>query len=115
MNARVAQLFGGRSGETTLASAATLYIPDNASVVSVTGTTTITALQPSDPVGVNRMVLFRGGTSTGSSTMVKFTNTNTTTAAYQMSLRGSDQTLTEGQWMALYFKTDRTWELVFIS
>lgn len=109
MNARVSQLFGGRSGTTTLASAATMYIPDNTSVIYVTGTTTVTSLLLSDRSSYNRIIFFAGG----SGCLCNFTNTNTPTTEGQMSLRGSNQQLTEGVWMALYVGTDRTWQLVF--
>lgn len=109
MNARVAQLFGGRAGTTTLASAATMTVPDNASVIYVTGTTTITSLLLADRSSFNRIVFFVGGASCN----CIFTNTNATTTEGQMSLRGSNQQLTEGVWAALYVGTDRTWQLVF--
>lgn len=109
MLARIAVVFGGRSVKTILPSAATLVVPDNAGIVYVTGSTTITSLLPSDRGGVQRAVLFKGAAGCN----VTFTNTNTTTAAGQMYLKGSDRTIQEGDALALFYESDGTWSLLF--
>ncbi len=101
-------MFGGRSAETTVASATTTLIPDNASWVYITGTATITTLLPSDQVGVNRLVVF---CASGTGASVTFTNTNTPVTAGQMYLKGSNRTIVEGETLWLYFKADRTWQI----
>lgn len=113
MNARVAQLFGGRAGTTTLPSASTLIVPDNATVIFVTGTTTIMTLLLADRSSYNRLVFLVGGPAVaGVSTNIKLTNTNATTTEGQMSLRGSDQSITEGVGIGLYVLPDRTWQMI---
>lgn len=100
----------GGSGEVnaniTLASAATVNVPDDHNLFYVSGTTTITSLL-AGPRTYNRSVMFVGAAG---STVV-FTNTNTPTAAGQMYLHGANRTIQEDDIIELVCKQDGVWIL----
>lgn len=107
MWSRLKSLAGGHGALRTLASAATLVIPDDDNAFYVSGTTTITSITVTVSTR-NRLLTFIGAASAG----VKFTNTNTLTTAGQIFLQGSDRTLNESDVLQLYCQNDGTLILV---
>lgn len=109
MWARLKGLVGGEGyiRDKTVAAATTLYVPDDLSVVALTGTATVTSLT-AEPYTRGRMVWFYQSDS-GTTTL---TNSPGTTTAGQMDLGGLDpanQTLNQSDWICLYLKSDMTW------
>jgi hypothetical protein len=104
---RLKTLLGGKGNLKTLASAATLTIPDSDNAFFVSGTTAITSLLVTGGHVRNRKVAFIGA----SGASVLFTNTNTPTTAGQMELRGVDRTISADTVLELYCKSDGTWIL----
>lgn len=105
----VKQMFGGaQRGIETLASAATVNVPEEGSVFYMSGTTAITSLIcPKTMRG--RLVTFIGTSAVGN----VFTNTDGTTTEGQMELGGSDLTLGPTSVLQLYCKlSDGSWQLV---
>ena len=102
-------VFGGLGGFiNTIASAATVSVPDEESVFFVSGTTTITTLN-----GVasarGRVVWFVGADASGA-TQVTFTNTNGTTTAGQMDLGNqSNVVLSDRDVLCLYLTAGGYW------
>src|SRR5689334_40019 len=99
---RLKNLVGGESNflNKTVASAATLNVPDDMSIVQLTGTATVTTLNAA-PFARGRMVYFYQS-DTGTTT---FTNTPGTTTAGQMDLGSQDPAnavLTPTSWLCLF-------------
>ena len=91
----------------TLAAATTLTVPDDLTVVALTGTATVTSLLASS-ITRGRMVWFFQSDS-GTTT---FTNSPGTTTAGQMDLGGldvSNAVVGPSDWLCLYLKPDMTW------
>lgn len=103
-------LAGGNAPIPSLASATTLAIPDADSAWVITGTTTVATLSVPQYLRA-RLLTFIGGASAS----VTFTNTNTTTVAGQMYLRGQDLVLNEDYVLVLLVKNDGTITLVSYS
>jgi len=105
-------VFGGLGGFiNTVASAATVNVPDEEAVFYVTGTSTITALN-----GVasarGRVVWFIGADASGA-TQVTFTSTNQTTTAGQMDLGPyGNVTLGDRDVLCLYLAADGHWQAI---
>lgn len=104
---RLKTLAGGAGTPPTLASAATLTLPEVDNGFYVSGTTTITSLVASTNT-YNREVTFIGAASAN----VTFTNTDSPTTAGQMYLQGSNRLLQESDVLKLFCQTDGTWILV---
>lgn len=110
---RLKGLVGGESNfiSKTVAAAATMYIPDDMTVVNLTGTATVTSLTAA-AFARGRMVFFRQS-DTGVTT---FTNTPGATTAGQMDLGAPDPSnivLNNTDWLLLYLRSDGVWERVF--
>lgn len=91
----------------TLAAATTLAVPDNLSVVPLTGTATVTSLTAGNYTR-GRMVWFYQSDS-GTTT---FTNSPGTTTVGQMDLGALDagnSVVGPTDWLCLYLRTDGTW------
>lgn len=91
------------AGTYTVASAATLTVPDNNDYFVLTGTETVTALTATGTAGYRR-VTFIGGTSAG----VTFTHTDSP-SANQMFLGGANRLLREQQVISLILQPDSSW------
>lgn len=104
---RLKSTVGGHRDPTTIASAATLTLPDVGNAFYVSGSVTITSLVTSTFVR-NRRVTLIGAASAN----VAFTNTNTLTTAGQMYLQGANVTLNEDDVLELFCKNDGTWIIV---
>ena len=105
--ARAKNWFGGSGKQWTMAAATTCYVPDDAGVVFLTGTATITTLNAAKS-SVNRIVKFYQSDS-GSTT---FTNSPGTTTAGQMDLGALDPTnitLGSTDFLELMLRSDMTW------
>ena len=102
---RLKSIFGGGTvAPTRMAAAATMFVPDGAAVVELTGTDTVTSLRAS-AWARNRTVLFRQ--VSGATT---FTNTASATAANQMDLGIANITLSATDSMTLFVRSDGVWE-----
>lgn len=111
--ARLKGIVGGNSiiYAKTIAAAATLNVPDDLSVIPLTGTATVTSLVAGSYTR-GRMVWFYQY-DTGATT---FTNSPGTTTAGQMDLGALDPgntVLGASDWLCLYLKPDGTWLRVF--
>lgn len=102
--ARAKHWFGGGSKPPTVASAATVYVPDHAGGVLFTGAETITTLNAAVSTRGSRLVYFY---STNGS--VVLTNTDDTTTAGKMDLGGSNITLGATDMVVLYLRSDGVW------
>lgn len=91
----------------TIASAATLVLPDDSNVIMVSGTTTVTSLN-SGRVWPGRQVTFIGTDGSGNA----FTNTNATTDAGKMDLGGSNVTLALDDVLVLVQMNTGAWRKV---
>lgn len=104
---RLKSTAGGHGTLATLASAATVALPDDDNAFFLSGTTSITSLLVSCAALRNRRVTFIGAASA----VVTFTNTASPTLG-QMYLHGSNLVLHEDDVIELYCKSDGTWILV---
>lgn len=104
--ARAKSKAGGQTKIQTLASAATLTLPDEADVFLVSGTTAVTSLS-STKIFPGRHVTLIGANATGN----VFTNTSATTTAGQMDLGGQDRTLTLDDVMTIVQQNNGAWRL----
>ena len=102
--ARAKHWFGGGSQPPTIASAATVYVPDNAGSVILTGAETITALNAAISTRGSRMLYLYSKDGN-----VVLTNTDGTTTAGQMDLGGSNITLGATDMIILYLRVDGVW------
>lgn len=110
MWSRVKSLIGGMGkadADKTLASAATLNVPDDSNLWYLSGTTSITSLVIA-PSTRDRSVTFIG--AAGAS--VTFTNTNAPTTSGQMYLHGVDQVIQADNALTLLCKRDGTWTML---
>lgn len=113
MFARLKSIVGGNPpiGAKTVAAAATLIIPDDLSVIPLTGTATVTALRVTKHTRA-RMLWFRQSDS-GATT---FTNTPGSTTAEEMDLGALDPAntvLSNTDWLCLWVRPDGVAERVF--
>ncbi len=108
--ARVKTLLGGKGTLTTLASAATLNVPDDENAYYVSGTTTITSLTVA-PHLRNRRVTFIGAASAS----VPFTNTTGSTTAGQMDFGGVTPTLSAGDVFVLFCNENGVWKPISLT
>ena len=99
--------FFGLTGDTipTIASAATLVIPDNVTNMYVSGSTTVTLLSSTFLPGRVIVIYGTGG--------VVLTNTDDTTTLGQMDLGGSNLTLAASDIAALMQRNDGSWVRLF--
>lgn len=97
---------GGKGSTATVASAATLNLPDNDNVFFVTGSTTVTSLMIPSHLR-RREVTLIGDTSAN----VTFTHTASPTTAGEMYLVGSNRTLLEGTVLKMFCRADGIWQL----
>lgn len=105
--ARLKTMAGGKGNLDTLASVATLRLPDNDSAWYVSGTTSVTSLYV-PPFLYNRRVTLIGA----SSAQVSFANTDNPSTAGQMYLHGQNRIIREDDLIELFCKNDGTWILL---
>ena len=99
--ASVKQLYGGSNkGIQTLASAATVVVPDDGTLFYISGTTAITSLLANTNI-----------TTTGPA----FTNTDGTTTVGQMDLGGSDRTIAPTDVLVLMLMPNGSWLMKAIT
>lgn len=91
----------------TVASAATLAVPDAGNTWLVSGSTTVTSLSAGGRLAGSR-ITFIGATSAS----VAFTNTNDPTTAGQMDLGGSNITLADQDILTLVLMNNGTWNRI---
>lgn len=109
MWARVKTFLGGKQTLTTLASVATLNVPDDDNGYFISGSATITSLTVA-PYLRNRQVTFIGAASAS----VTFTNTTDSTTAGQMDLGGENIVLSAKDIVTLFCDQNGVWQLVSI-
>ena len=107
MNARVAQMFGGRGGSPTNVSfsgtVAALALPDNASYVYLTGTSTpIVSALSINPSQYGRIIVLENEGATS----ITLTSTTSAWTEGQMDLGSADITLATGDIVGLYVRKD---------
>lgn len=90
-----------------LASASSLFLPDDSDIINLTGTATVTSLT-GHSASRGRTVRLRQS-DTGVTT---FANTNTPTTAGQMYLHGVNLVLQKSNVIELFYNNDGTWDLV---
>lgn len=97
----------GSKAPPTIASAATLRLPEDGNVFLVSGTTAVTSLVSltTGSSWPGRTVTFIGTDASGND----FTNTNDPTTAGQMDLGGSNRTLAAQDVLVLIQATNGTW------
>jgi hypothetical protein len=97
----------GRRNVPTLTAAATLNLRQAHAKYHLSGTDTVTALDPTAPIIPGREVTFIGisGTTT-------FTNTDDTTTKGQMDLGGSNRAVATSDVLTLQQRTDGSWLMV---
>ena len=96
------QMFGGAArGTATIASAATIVVPEEGSIFYVSGTTAVTSLLCSKQMR-GRSVTFVGTSNVGN----VFTNTDSATVEGTMDLGGNDVTLGPASILQLYCKPE---------
>jgi hypothetical protein len=101
---RIKCMLGGHGELETLASAATINVPDESNAFYLSGTTTITSILVGNKALRNRQITFIGAAGAA----VTFTNTNTPTTAGQMELRGANRLLEADGSIDLFIKNDGT-------
>lgn len=104
---RLKSLAGGHGVLRTLASAATLVIPDDDNAFFVSGSATVTSITIPSYLR-NRELTFFGAASAN----VTFTNTDSPTVAGTMSLNGVNRQLTGAGMLKLFCDNDGTLRLM---